>query len=102
VTFHKEEEELMYVYAGVTCNHIASEMEAMLQSLIGKEHPWRTNNVILFDALATYYNSIVCALNRTHLHSRSESDNQSPDQGLKLDLISKHTQILTGTVTLIL
>jgi hypothetical protein len=88
VTLHKEEEELMYVDAGITYNRNASEMEAMLQSVIGREHPWRTKDVILFDALAKYYNSIMRALNRTYLHSPA-SDN------LKGDFIGKHIQILT-------
>jgi hypothetical protein len=87
VTLHKEEEELMYVDADITYNRIASEMEAMLQSAIGREHPWRTNDVILFDALAKYYTSIMHALNRTYLHSPA-SDN------LKGDFNGKHTQNL--------
>ena len=119
VTLYKEKEEMMYIDANVTCNRIASEMEAMLQSAIGKEHPWRTNDVILFDALANHYNSIMRALNRTHFHSpapynsqpdshavtllatttlenvfskSSEYVNQCLDQGLKPDLMGKHTQ----------
>jgi hypothetical protein len=47
VTLHMEKEGLVYVDAAVTCNRIASEMEATLQSEIGEEHPWRTNDVIL-------------------------------------------------------
>jgi len=74
VTLHKEKEELSYIDAIVTCNNIASEMEATLQSTIDKDHPWGTNHAILFDALSHYYFSIIHALNQSHLQSTT-SDN---------------------------
>jgi hypothetical protein len=91
VTLHEEKERLMCTHALLEYNHIASEMEAMLQSTIGHEHPWRTNDVILFDALAKFYNAIMHALYRTSL-KRFESDNQSLVQALKP---GKRTKILT-------
>jgi hypothetical protein len=84
VTLHKEEEELMYADASITYNHIASEMEAMVQSVIGH---WRTNDVILFDALTKYYNCIMHALNRTYFPLRA------PDH-LEPGFMGKHTQFL--------
>src|SRR6267378_3891351 len=36
----QEKELLKYIDVTVTCNRIASEMEATLQSAIGEEHPW--------------------------------------------------------------
>ena len=78
VTLHNEKEELVYIDAAVTCNHIASEMEAALRLAIGEDHPWRTNDDILFSALGSYYKSIMYALNQIHP-----------------DLMGKHAQILT-------
>jgi len=69
VTLHWDSERLEYIDAVVSYNKIASEMEAMLQSAIGKEHPWRRNHAILFDTLSHYYFSIINALNRSHLQS---------------------------------
>jgi len=67
VTLIQEKGILKYIDAAITCNHISSELEATLQATIGEEHPWRTNNNILFDGLANYYKSIIRALNRIHL-----------------------------------
>ena len=86
VTLHRENGGWVYVDAIVKYNHIASEMEAMLQTTIGEEHPRRTKDVILFDALGSFYNSIMQALNWTQPQ----------------DLMGKHVQILTETVALIL
>jgi len=84
VTLRTEKEGLEYVDTAVTYNHTASEMEALLQSAIGTEHLWRTNEVVLFDALANYYKCIMHALNRAHLDSPA-SDNLQPD------FMRKHT-----------
>ena len=68
VTLHSEDMEggLTYTDAVVTCNKIASEMEATLQSMIGNNHPWRTNHTILIDDLSHYYFSMIRALNFSH------------------------------------
>ena len=67
VTLHWEEEGFKYVDTVVTYNRIASEMQATLQSAIGKDHPWRRNHAILCDALSYYYIYIIYALNRARL-----------------------------------
>jgi hypothetical protein len=68
-TLHEEKEELMYIDTVVTYDDIANEMQALLQSSSGKDHPWRKNHAILFDTLSHYYFSIIDALNRSHLQS---------------------------------
>ena len=88
VTLHREKEGFLYIDAVVTCDRITSEMEAVLQSAIDKEHPWRKNDVILFDALAKYYKSMMHALNRTHIHSPA-SDSLQPNR------MCKQAQVLT-------
>jgi len=95
VTLYREYGPRMYVNdAAVTYNHIASEMEAKLHSVIHDEHPWRTNDVTLFDALANYYNTIIHALNRTHLRSPA-LDNLQPG------LMGKHSEMSTQMAILI-
>jgi len=88
VTLIQEKGIMKYIDAAITCNHIASELEATLQATIGEEHPWRTNDDVLFDRLANYYKTIIHALNWTHLHSPVLNHLQPYPMG-------KHTQTLT-------
>ncbi|KDR66038.1 hypothetical protein GALMADRAFT_148204 [Galerina marginata CBS 339.88] len=67
ITIHWERGGPVYVDSDVTCNRITSEMEAKLQLTIGEQHPWRTNNAVLLNELAKYYESITRALNWIHL-----------------------------------
>ena len=109
---------MKYIDAAVTCNRISSEMEAVLQSVIGVEHPSRTNDVILFDVLADYYKSLIHALNRTHLYSPAleysrmgaaplqwkwnlfpkdiESDNQNANQAMESPSLTERDQLYLG------
>jgi len=79
VTFQWEK-EVTCVDADIHYNHTASEMESTLRSVISKEHPRRTKDAILFDALENYYKSIMHAINQT-----PALDNLQP---------CKHAQIL--------
>ena len=105
VTLHGDGEEgLTYTDAVVTCNKIASEMEATLQSVIDKDHPWRTNHAIIFKSLSDYYFSVIHALNR----SQYATTNNRPSHRTFLETLTRYfrspaadirTQNEAGTVT---
>ena len=77
VTLHWEPKGFQYIDTVVTYNNITSEMQATLRSVIGKDHPWRTNHAILFDALPDYYISILDALNRPRFQSTTPDSTRS-------------------------
>ena len=89
ITLHRDVEgkpySLTYTDAIVTCNKVASEMEATLQSVIDKDHPWRTNNSILLSDLSNYYWSVIRALNR----SQDTTNDNSPSHRMFLETLMR-------------
>ncbi len=76
VTLYREEEGFKYIDTVVTYNNIASEMQATLQSAIGKDYPWRRNHAILFEALSHYYIAIINALNHSCLQTTTPDNSR--------------------------
>lgn len=56
--------DFQWCTTSVNYNTFSGEIEAVLQSEIRKDDPWLTKESILFETLTTYYEYILCSLDR--------------------------------------